>query len=56
MPSQQTMSLRVHTGDYRRKARVLRGRSTWSSKIWMGLFGFIVGLIIVLVLTGGAHA
>ena len=56
MPSQQTMSVRVHTGDYRRKARVLGGRNTWSSKIWMALFGFIVGLIVVLVMSGGAHA
>ncbi len=56
MPNQPYMSIRVHTGDYRHKTRVLRGRTTWSSKIWVALFGVMVGLIIVLVMTGGAHA
>ena len=41
----QSLPLHLHTSDYYQKTKALRGRETWSKRIWSLLFG--AGLVLI---------
>lgn len=49
MSDRQSFPLHLHTADYRKKTKVLRGRSSaWSPRTWGLLFAALIILVLVL--------
>ncbi|MDX2473151.1 MAG: hypothetical protein QNL91_05535 [Candidatus Krumholzibacteria bacterium] len=54
MSNRQSLPLALHTADYFQKTKALRGRNTWSPRVWVILFMAV--LILLLVMMGPLNA
>ena len=48
MSNRQSLPLDLHTADYFQKTKALRGRNTWSPRVWVILFTAVLVLLLVM--------